>query len=54
MSHPSAFKTPEGEARYLAAYDAIPSEPIRDVVDYVAWLTATLDGLHVDRIARPC
>src|SRR5580765_3753168 len=22
MSHPSAFKTPEGEASYLAAYDA--------------------------------
>ena len=22
MSHPSAFKTPEGEAAFLAAYDA--------------------------------
>ena len=123
MSHPSAFKTPKGEARYLAAYDAalkrwpvpvdeidiptrfgtthvvvsglkdapplvllhgymatsvmwspnivdfsqdhrvyaidtmgqpsksIPDEPIRDAADYVAWLTATLDGLRIDRIA---
>ena len=123
MSHLSAFKTPEGEARYLAAYDAalkqwpvpydeidiptrfgtthvvvsgpkdapplvllhgymassimwspnmvdfsqdyrvyaidimgqpsksIPGEPIRDAADYVAWLTATFDGLHVERIA---
>ena len=123
MSHPSAFKTPEGEATYLAAYDAalklwpvpydeidiptglgrrtwssavrrmrpplvllhgymatstmwspnivdfskdyrvyaidtmgqpsksIPGEPIRDAADYVAWLTATLDGLHLDRIS---
>jgi pimeloyl-ACP methyl ester carboxylesterase len=122
MSQPSAFKTPEGEARYLAAYDAalklwpvpydeidiltrfgtthvvvsgpkgapplvllhgymatsamwshnivdfskdyrvyaidtmgqpgksIPGEPIRDAADYVAWLTATLDGLHLDRV----
>lgn len=122
MSHPSAFKTPEGEASYLAAYDAalklwpvpydeidiptrfgtthvvvsgpkeapplvllhgymatsvmwspniidlskgyrvyaldtmgqpslsIPGEPIREAADYVAWLTATLDGLHLDRI----
>ena len=122
MSHPSAFKTPEGEAAYLAAYDAamkswpvpyeemeipgrfgmthvvasgpkdapplvllhgywatstmwtpniadfskdyrvyaidvmgqpsksIPDEPIRNAADYVAWLTATLDGLHLDRI----
>jgi hypothetical protein len=23
MSHPSAFKTPEGEARHLAAYEEI-------------------------------
>ncbi len=122
MSHRSAFKTPGGEARYLAAYDAAlklwpvpceemdiptrfgtthvvasgprdappfvllhgylatstmwspniadfshdsrvyaidtmgqpgksaPGEPIRNAADYVAWLTATLDGLHVDRV----
>jgi pimeloyl-ACP methyl ester carboxylesterase len=123
MSHSSAFKTPEGEARYLAAYDAalmqwpvpydeidvptrfgtthvvasgpkdapplvllhgywatstmwspniadfskdyrvyaidvmgqpsksIPDEPIRNAADYVAWLTAVLDELHLDRIS---
>ncbi len=123
MSHPSAFKTPEGEATYLAAYDAalklwpvpyeerniptrfgithvvvsgptdapplvllhgymatllmwlpniqdfskdyrvyaidvmgqpgksIPSEPIRNEADYMAWLTATLNGLNVDRVS---
>ena len=122
MSHPSAFKTPDGEAAFLAAYDAamelwpvpyeemdipsrfgmthvvasgpkdarplvllhgymatstmwspniadfskdyrvyavdvmgqpgksIPREPIRNAADYAAWLTATLDGLHLDRI----
>jgi pimeloyl-ACP methyl ester carboxylesterase len=122
MSHPSAFKTPGGEATYLAAYDAalkrwpvpydeidiptrfgtthvvvsgskeapplvllhgywatstmwvpniadfsqdyrvyavdvmgqpgksIPDEPIRDAADYAAWLTATLDALHLDRV----
>jgi pimeloyl-ACP methyl ester carboxylesterase len=119
----SAFKTPEGEARYLAAYDAamklwpvpyeeieipsqfgmthvvasgredapplvllhgywatltmwtlniadfskdyrvyaidvmgqpsrsFPDEPVRNAADYVEWLTATLDGLHLDRIS---
>jgi pimeloyl-ACP methyl ester carboxylesterase len=123
MSRSSAFKTPEGQAAYLAAYDAalklwpvpydeidiptrfgtthvvvsgpkdapplvllhgylatltmwspniadfskdhrvyaidvmgqpsksIPNEPIRDAADYVAWLTATLNGLHLDRIS---
>ena len=123
VSHPSAFKTPEGEAAYLAAYDAaiklwpvsyeeveipgrfgmthvvvtgpkdarplvllhgywatstmwsaniadfskeyrvyaidvmgqpsksLPSEPIRDSADYVTWLTATLDALHLDRVS---
>jgi pimeloyl-ACP methyl ester carboxylesterase len=123
MSHPSAFKTPEGEAAYLAAYDAamklwpvsyeemevpsrfgmthvvvigpkdarplvllhgywatltmwwpniadfsrdyrvyaidvmgqpsksLPNEPIRDSADYVAWLTATLDALRLDRVS---
>jgi pimeloyl-ACP methyl ester carboxylesterase len=123
MSHPSAFKTPEGEAKFLAAYDAAlklwpvpyeeldiptrfgtthvvacgpktapplvllhgymatltmwspnilafskdyrvyavdvmdqpsksrPDEPIRDVADFVSWLTATLDALHLDRIS---
>src|SRR6476660_5928935 len=123
MSHPSAFKTPDGENRYLAAYDAalklwpvpydeiniptrfgtthvivsgptdapplvllhgymatsikwspnmadfseryrvyaidtmgqpgksVPAEPIRNAVDYVTWLTATLDALHLDRVS---
>jgi pimeloyl-ACP methyl ester carboxylesterase len=122
MSHTSAFKTPEGEAAYLAAYDAalaswpvpyqemeipsrfgmthvvasgpadapplvllhgymatltmwspniadfsqdyrvyavdvmgqpsksIPGESIRNEADYAAWLTATLDGLQLDRV----
>ena len=122
MSQQSAFKTPEGEIAYLAAYDAamkswpvpfeklalpsrfgtthvvvsgpkdapplvllhgyiatltmwspniadfsrdyrvyaidvmgqpsksIPGQPIRNAADYVAWLTATLDALHLDRI----
>ena len=30
---------------------AFPTEPIRDAADYVAWLTATLDGLHLDRVS---
>ena len=123
VSHQSAFKTPEGEAAYLAAYDAAmklwpvsyeeveipgrfgmthvvvtgpkdarplvllhgywatstmwspniadfskeyrvyaidvmgqpsksrPDEPIRDSADYVTWLTATLDALHLDRVS---
>jgi pimeloyl-ACP methyl ester carboxylesterase len=123
MSHSSAFKTPEGEARFLAAYDAAlklwpvpyeeldiptrfgtthvvacgpktapplvllhgymatltmwspnilafskdyrvyavdvmgqpsrsrPDEPIRSVADFVSWLTATLDALHLDCIS---
>lgn len=123
MSHLSPFKTPEGEARFLRAYDAAlklwpvpyeeidvptpfgtthvvtcgpktapplvllhgymatatmwspniaafskdhrvyavdvmgqpsksrPSEPIRDVADFVSWLTATLDALHLDRVS---
>ena len=123
VSHRSAFKTPEGEAAYLAAYDAaiklwpvsyeeveipsrfgmthvvvtgpkdarplilldgywatstmwspniadfsreyrvyaidvmgqpsksLPNEPIRDSADYVTWLTATLDALHLDRVS---
>jgi pimeloyl-ACP methyl ester carboxylesterase len=122
-SQPSSFKTPEGEARFLAAYDAAlkrwpvayeeldiptrfgtthvvatgpktapalvllhgymatsvmwapniadfnsdyrvyaidimgqpsksaPDEPIRDAKDYVAWLTATLDGLTLGRVS---
>lgn len=122
MSDSSAFKTPEGEAAFLAVYDAVmkrwpvphdefeiptrfgsthvtasgpkdapalvllhgydatsamwapniadfsqeyrvyaldvmgqpgrsvPSEPIRNANDYAAWLGATLDGLHLDRI----
>lgn len=29
---------------------SIPGEPIRDAADYVAWLTATLDMLRVDRV----
>jgi pimeloyl-ACP methyl ester carboxylesterase len=123
MSQQSAFKTPEGKAAFLAAYDAaikrwpvsheeleipsrfgtthvivsgpqgapplvllhgymatsamwssnvadfsktyrvyaidtmgqpgksIPEEPIRDASDYAAWLTATLDGLRLDRVS---
>lgn len=123
MSHTSPFKTPRGEARFLAAYDAamklwpipyeeidipsrfgtthvvasgpktapslvllhgymatltmwspniaafsrehrvyavdvmgqpnksIPSEPIRNAMDFVSWLTATLDALHLDRVS---
>ncbi len=123
MSQPSLFKTPEGEAAFLAAYDAamqswpvpydemelpgqfgmthvvasgpkgapplvllhgymatstmwspniaelskdhrvyaidvmgqpsksIPREPVRSAADYAAWLTATLDGLHLDRVS---
>jgi pimeloyl-ACP methyl ester carboxylesterase len=122
MSGASAFKTPEGESAFLAAYDAamklwpvpyeemdvptpfgmthvivsgpkdapplvllhgywatstmwaaniadfseeyrsyavdvmgqpsksIPAEPIREAADYAAWLTATLDALHLDTI----
>jgi pimeloyl-ACP methyl ester carboxylesterase len=122
MSRPSAFKTPEGEAAFQAAYEAamklwpvpyeevdvptqfgmthvlvsgpkdapplvllhgywatstmwapniadvskdyrvyavdvmgqpsksIPAAPIRDAADYAAWLTATLDALHLDRV----
>jgi pimeloyl-ACP methyl ester carboxylesterase len=120
---PFPFKTPEGEARFLAAYDAVlkrwpvpfeeldiptrfgmthvvaagpknapalvllhgymatsvmwapniadfsqdyrvyaidvmgqpsksmPDEPVRDAADYVAWLTATLDGLNLGRVS---
>ena len=123
MSRQSAFKTPEGEAAFIAAYDdamkhwpvpyeerdiptrfglthvvvsgprdaaplvllhgymatltmwvpnisdftkdhrvyaidvmgqpgkSIPDEPIRNDADYVAWLNATLNGLHLTRIA---
>jgi pimeloyl-ACP methyl ester carboxylesterase len=122
-SHSSAFKTPEGQAAFLAAYDAamklwpvpyeeleipgrfgmthvivsgpkdapplvllhgywatstmwsaniadfskdyriyaldvmgqpsksIPNEPVRNAADYVTWLTATLDALHLARIS---
>jgi pimeloyl-ACP methyl ester carboxylesterase len=123
MSHSSAFSTPGGEARYLAAYDAVlqrwpipyeeldvptrfgithvvaagpknapalvllhgymatsvmwapniadfsrdyrvyaidvmgqpsksaPDQPIRNAADYVAWLTAALDGLNLGRVS---
>ena len=27
-----------------------PDEPIRDAADFVAWLSATLDGLNLDRV----
>ncbi len=122
-SRPSAFKTPEGEARYREAYEAamkrwpvpceeidvatrfgsthvivsgpkdapplvllhgymvtsamwspniaefardhrvyavdvigqpgksIPAEPVRSAADFVAWLAATLDALHLDRVS---
>ena len=28
-----------------------PAEPIRNAADFVSWLTATLDALHLDRVA---
>jgi pimeloyl-ACP methyl ester carboxylesterase len=30
---------------------SIPAEAVRDAADYVAWLSATLDGLKLDRIS---
>jgi pimeloyl-ACP methyl ester carboxylesterase len=30
---------------------SIPAEPVRDAADYVAWVSATLDGLKLDRIS---
>ena len=30
---------------------SIPNEPIRNAADFMAWLTATLDALHLDRIS---
>jgi pimeloyl-ACP methyl ester carboxylesterase len=30
---------------------SIPGEPIRQAADYVEWLTATLDALHLDRVS---
>jgi pimeloyl-ACP methyl ester carboxylesterase len=30
---------------------SVPGEPIRNGADYVAWLTATLDGLKLDRVS---
>jgi pimeloyl-ACP methyl ester carboxylesterase/hypothetical membrane protein len=30
---------------------SIPGEPIRDRTDFEAWLTATLDGLHLGRVS---
>ena len=30
---------------------SVPGEPIRNAADYVAWLTATLDGLRLDRVS---
>ena len=30
---------------------SVPDEPVRHAADYVAWLTATLDGLHLNRIS---
>jgi pimeloyl-ACP methyl ester carboxylesterase len=29
---------------------SIPAEPIRDRADFVSWITATLDGLHLGRV----
>jgi pimeloyl-ACP methyl ester carboxylesterase len=29
---------------------SIPNQPIRDAADYVEWLTATFDALHLDRV----
>ena len=30
---------------------SVPDEPIRSAADYVAWLTATLDGLNLGRVS---
>ena len=30
---------------------SVPGEPIRNAADFVSWLTATLDALHLDRVA---
>ena len=30
---------------------SVPDEPIKGISDYVAWLTATLDGLHLGRVS---
>jgi pimeloyl-ACP methyl ester carboxylesterase len=30
---------------------SVPAEPIRNADDYVTWLTATLDALHLDRVS---
>ena len=30
---------------------SLPDEPIRDSADYVTWLTATMDALHLDRVS---
>jgi pimeloyl-ACP methyl ester carboxylesterase len=30
---------------------SIPDEPIRNAADFVAWLTATLDALHLDHVS---
>jgi len=30
---------------------SIPDQPIRNAADYVAWLTSTLNGLHLDRVS---
>ena len=48
MSHPSAFKTPEGDARYLAAYDAAGNRVIRTVTAVPqAPLSAPVNGAIV-------
>src|SRR5678815_2374875 len=33
------------------ASKSVPAEPIRDRADFVAWLTGTLDGLHLGRVS---
>ena len=30
---------------------SVPDRPIRNATDYVAWLTATLDGLNLGRVS---
>jgi pimeloyl-ACP methyl ester carboxylesterase len=30
---------------------SIPDEPVRDAADYRAWLTTTLNGLHLERVS---
>jgi hypothetical protein len=58
MSYPSAFRTPPGEAAFLAAYDTVPVLNVppqlhaEDGAVLVAWLTHFLwiDALSVELV----